>query len=64
MKDQRKLQVNTKQRGANEQREGKECKTRRQAIEELRIRKPRSTKIFMKLAWKFHEATRGKGTLS
>jgi hypothetical protein len=46
MKYQRKIdgkargfQVNTKQRETNEQQEGKECKTRRQEVEKLRIQK-------------------------
>ena len=71
MKDQRKydfkvidLQVNTKQRGMNEQREGKGYEMRRWAIKKLRIRKPHGAKGFMKLVWKIHEATRGKGPLS
>ena len=44
MKDQRKIdvkargfQVNIEQRGTNGQREGKECKTRRQEVEKLRM---------------------------
>jgi hypothetical protein len=29
----------------------------------LRIRKPQSASIFMKLVWKIHEVARGKGAL-
>jgi hypothetical protein len=29
----------------------------------LRIRKPQSARIFMKLVWKIHEVARGKGAL-
>ena len=43
---------------------GKECETRRQEVEKLKIEKPHSAKIFMKLIWKIHEVAKGKGSLS
>ena len=33
-------------------------------VEKLKIRKPHSAKIFMKLVWKIHEIAKGKGHLS
>ena len=47
--------VNTKQRGTKEQRQGKECQTKWEELDKLRVQKSQSAKIFMKLVWKIHE---------
>ena len=49
------FQVNTEQRGTNEQQQDKECQTKGQELEKLRVQKSQSAKIFMKLVWKIHE---------
>jgi hypothetical protein len=70
MKDQRKIiikargfQVNTNQRGVNEQQEGKECKTRRQEIENTKSTK--CTNVYeIGLIWNILEVVRGEDPLS
>ena len=55
------FQVNTKQRGTNEQQEGKNAK---RGGEKLRKRKLQSAKLIMNSVWKIHEVVRGKGPKS
>jgi hypothetical protein len=69
MKDHRKIevkargvQVNTNQRGTQEQPEGKEWETRRREVENMKT--TTKCKTFMKFIWKIHEAVGGKGPLS
>ena len=49
------FQVNTKQRGTKEQRQGNECQPKWQELEKLRVQKSQSAKIFLELVWKIHE---------
>ena len=54
--------VNKTQRGSNEQQESKECKTRKQEVNNtITIQ---SGKTLMKLVWKIREVVRDKGPLS